>query len=376
MASHVGDLKPTRIEITEAEIKDLRRRLQNTRWPEAETVEDWSQGVPLAYQRELAGYWESEYDMRRLSRRMNRFPNFKTEIDGLGIHFIHVQSPNANARPVVMTHGWPGSVVEFLDVIEPLSEDFHLVIPSLPGYGWSDRPAVAGTGVKRIGKLWDALMHRLGYDRYYAQGGDWGAILAWTMSQQQPKGLAGVHVNLMACDPKQLRRLEDRTPEEQEQLDKLRRYQDQESGYAKQQSTRPQSLGYGLADSPAGQLAWVIEKFHAWTDNRGQPEDAIDRDALLDNVMVYWLRNAAASSARLYWESMATSLQSFDPIPGPLAYSRFPHEIFTYSKRFLQTRVENLTYYGEPAAGGHFAAFEQPDLFVDEFRAGIGSLPD
>jgi pimeloyl-ACP methyl ester carboxylesterase len=361
------------IEITDAAIEDLRRRLKDTRWPDAETVADWSQGVPLDYQRELVEYWAQEYDMHRLQRRLNRFPNCKTEIDGLGIHYIHVRSPNADARPVIMTHGWPGSVVEFLEVIEPLSEDFHLVVPSLPGYGWSDKPVTAGTGVERIGRLWDALMRHLGYDRYYAQGGDWGSFVALTMSQQRPQGLAGVHVNFIMCDRNVIARLEDRTAAEQQQLDKVRRYRNHDSGYARQQATRPQTLGYGLADSPSGQLAWVIEKFHGWTDNRGRPDDAISRDALLDNVMVYWLTNTAASSARLYWESLFTS---FDPIPGPLAYSRFPHEIVTFSERFVKTRVANLTYYGEPAAGGHFAAFEQPDLFVDEVRAGIGSLPD
>jgi epoxide hydrolase len=364
------------IEITDTEIADLRRRLKDTRWPDVETVEDWSQGVPLHYQRELAEYWEKEYDMRRLERRLNRFPNFKTEVDGLGIHYIHVRSPKADARPVIITHGWPGSVVEFLEVIEPLSEDFHLVVPSLPGYGWSDRPAAAGTGVQRIAELWDSLMHQLGYDRYYAQGGDWGAFIACSMSQRQPEGLAGVHVNLLTCDRRVIAQLADRTEEEQEQLDKLKRYRNYDSGYAKEQATKPQTLGYGLADSPVGQLAWVIEKFHSWTDNRGWPEDAIGRDALLDNVMVYWLTNTATSAARLYWESMVTSLGALGPIPGPLAYSKFPHEISTFSERFLKTRVENLTYYGEPAAGGHFAAFEQPDLFIEEFRAGIGSLPD
>jgi pimeloyl-ACP methyl ester carboxylesterase len=361
------------IEITDAEIEDLRRRLRQTRWPDAETVADWSQGVPLAYQRELVEYWEREYDMRRLPRRLNRFPNFKTDVDGLGIHYIHVQSAKADARPVIMTHGWPGSVVEFLEVIEPLSQDFHLVVPSLPGYGWSDKPTAAGTDIERIGRLWDALMHQLGYHRYYAQGGDWGALVTCAMSQQQPEGLAGVHVNLLRCDRAVLEQLEDRTAAEQQQLDKLDRFRDHGSGYAQQQATRPQTLGYGLADSPAGQLAWVIEKFHGWTDNRGWPEDAISRDALLDNVMVYWLTNTAASSARLYWENQ---VRSFGPIPGPLAYSRFPQEIVTASERFLKTRVENLTYYGEPAAGGHIAAFEQPELFVEEFKAGIGSLPD
>jgi epoxide hydrolase len=364
------------IEIAAADIEDLRRRLAATRWPDAETVDDWSQGVPLAYVRELAEYWATEYDMGRLARRLSRVPMCRTELDGLGISYIHAPSPRRSARPVIVTHGWPGSVVEFLDVLEPLREDFHLVVPSLPGYGWSDRPSATGTGVERIGVLWDALMRRLGYDRYYAQGGDWGGVLAWTMSQQRPPGLAGVHVNLLMCDPKVIRQLPDHTPEERDQLDRLRRYRDHDYGYAKQQSTKPQTLGYGLADSPVGQLAWVIEKFHTWTDHRGHPEDAIGRDALLDNVMVYWLTNTAASSARLYWESMVATLGAYDPIPGPLAYSRFPREIYTFSERFVRTRVHELTYYGTPPAGGHFAAFEQPELFVAEFRAGIGSLPD
>jgi pimeloyl-ACP methyl ester carboxylesterase len=312
--------------------------------------------------------------MRRVETRLNRFPQLRTGVDGLGIHHLHVRSENADAKPLIMTHGWPGSVVEFVEVIEPLSEDFHLVVPSLPGYGWSDKPTAAGMDVAKIAQLWDGLMHELGYESYYAQGGDWGGIVTWTMSQQQPEGLLGVHLNMAVCNPEELLKLVEPTEEEQFQLSRFPWYQQQESGYAIEQGTKPQTIGYALADSPAGQLAWIAEKFHGWTQNDGHPEDAISRDEILDNVMVYWLTNTGASSARLYWQSIGGALRRFDPVPGPVAYSKFPGEILTFSERWMRTRFTDLRYYSEPERGGHFAAFEEPDLFIDEVRKGIAAL--
>jgi len=338
-------------------------------------VEDWSQGIPLAYVRELAEYWASDYDMRRLETRLNRFPQQRTEVDGFGIHHLHVRSENPDAKPLIMTHGWPGSVVEFLNVIEPLSEDFQLVVPSLPGYGWSDKPETAGTDIVRIGQLWDGLMRELGYERYYAQGGDWGGIITWTMGQQQPVGLLGIHLNMAICSPEELMKLGELTEEEKFQVSRFPWYQEQEAGYAIEQGTKPQTVGYGLADSPVGQLAWIAEKFHGWTENEGHPEDAVSRDEILDNVMVYWLTNSAASSARLYWQSIGGALRTFDPIPVPAAYSKFPGEILTFSERWVRTRFTDLRSYSEPERGGHFAAFEEPDLFVEEVRKGIAALP-
>ena len=293
-----------RVEITDEQITDLRERLARTRWPEGETVDDWSQGIPLDYTRELAEYWAGGYDMQRLAARLNAFPQFKAvlggEGDGLGIHFLHVRSPHADARPVIMTHGWPGSVVEFLNVIGPLTDPeahggsardaVHLVVPSLPGYGFSDKPAKPGTGVRRIGELWHELMGALGYPRYYAQGGDWGGLVTATMAEQAPEGLLGVHLNIAFVSPEALLELGDPTPEEQAMLARAQRYFTDEHGYSTQQSTRPQTVGYPLADSPAGQLAWIVEKFHAWTDRGaggGPPENAVPRDELLDNVMAY-----------------------------------------------------------------------------------------
>lgn len=373
-----------RVEITDEQITDLRERLARTRWPEAETVDDWSQGIPLDYTRELAGYWADGYDMQRLATRLNAFPQFKAEIDGLGIHFLHVRSPHPDAQPVIMTHGWPGSVVEFLKVIGPLTDPeahggsaadaVHLVVPSLPGYGFSDKPTKAGTDVGRIGELWHQLMGVLGYPRYYAQGGDWGGLVTAAMAEQAPEGLLGVHLNIAFVAPQALFELGEPTPEEQAMLARAQRYTTDESGYSIEQSTRPQTIGYPLADSPAGQLAWIVEKFHAWTDRAGGalPDDAVSRDDLLDNVMTYWLTNSAASSARLYWESFRTL--SVAPVAVPTAYSQFPEEIFAYSERWLRTRFSDLRHYHALPRGGHFAAFEQPEVFVEEVRAGLRAL--
>jgi epoxide hydrolase len=368
-------IKPCRIEIPASALDDLKKRLRNTRWPDRETPDDWSQGIPLAYMQEVVAYWASEYDWRRCEARVNRYDPFKTTLNGVGIHFLHVRSPREDALPLVMTHGWPGSIVEFLKVIEPLADPaahggdgadaFHVVCPSLPGYGFSDKPAETGWGSARIARAWAELMRRLGYDRYVAQGGDWGALVTTEIALADPEHCVGIHLNMpiVAPDPETMT---DLTPQEQSALTGLQYYQDWDSGYSKQQSTRPQTLGYGLVDSPAGQAAWILEKFWAWTDSDGHPENVLTRDELLDNVMFYWLPAAGASSARLYWESF--NKVNFDPIGLPVGCSIFPKEIFRCSRRWAEKRFTKLVHWNELGKGGHFAAFEQPKTFVDELR--------
>jgi pimeloyl-ACP methyl ester carboxylesterase len=372
-------LIPFRVQIEDAQIDDLRSRLARTRWPDREPVDDWSQGTPLSYAQELCGYWQRDYDMRRLEKRLNAYEQFRTEIDGVAIHFLHVRSPHANALPLVMTHGWPGSVVEFLASIQALTQPedprdaFHLVLPSIPGYGFSDKPKETGWGVPHVAAAWAKLMARLGYSRYGAQGGDWGAAITVSLGQQDAAHLVGIHFNLGFADPAAVMKLGPLTAEEQAGLASLQNYVDNESGYSSQQATRPQTLGYGLADSPAGQAAWIIEKFKVWADCDGHPENVFSRDDLLDNVMTYWLTNSGASSARLYWESFKKALTDFSPVGVTSGYSVFK-DIFTLSERWAKTRFSDLRYYNRIAKGGHFAAFEQPDAFVREVRAAFRAM--
>ena len=377
----MSKIEPFSLEIPEAEIDDLRERLRNARWPDAETPGDWSQGIPLAYMREVADYWAGEYDWRATEARLNSFGQFRTELDGLGIHFIHVRSPEPDARPLVITHGWPGSVVEFHKVIGPLSDPvahggdardaFHVVCPSLPGYGFSDRPTEPGWGVEKIATVWDELMARLGYDAYFAQGGDWGSAVTTAIGNQNLGHCVGLHVNMPnARAPKAS--LENPSEREQQALAGAKFYQEWDSGYSKQQSTRPQTLGYGLVDSPVGQAAWILEKFYAWTDCDGHPENVLTRDELLDNVMFYWLTGTGASSARLYWESFGRAFAGEGRDTGvdvPTGCSIFPKEIVPTPRSWAETRYRNIVYWNELDKGGHFAAFEQPELFVEELRA-------
>jgi pimeloyl-ACP methyl ester carboxylesterase len=374
---------PFRIEIPEADLDDLRERLERTRWPEHETVDDWSQGVPLAYMRELCGYWAGGYDWRATEARMNALPQFRTELDGLGIHLLHVRSPHADALPLVMTHGWPGSIVDFLKVIGPLvdpiaqggdaADAFHVVCPSLPGYGFSDKPARPGWGVERIASAWCQLMARLGYERYGAQGGDWGTSVATSIGQKDPDHVVGIHLNppLVAPDPSTF---DDLTEAESAALADLERSQEWESGYAIQQATRPQTLGYGLVDSPVALCAWIVEKFRAWTDCDGHPENALGRDEMLDDVTLYWLTATGASSARLYWESFRQVSERFsqgnaDTVTVPTGCSIFPKEMPRPSRRWAERRFTDIRWWNELDKGGHFAAFEQPELFVNEVRS-------
>lgn len=374
-----GDaLVPLRLNVGQAALDDLASRLARTRWPEKETVADWSQGAPLDRVQALVAYWRDRYDWRRCEAEINAWPNFRTLIDGLGIQFLHVRSPHENALPVVTTHGWPGSIVEFLKVIGPLTDPtrfggraedaFHLVIPSLPGYGFSDRPAETGWSVERTAAAWATLMQRLGYTRYVAQGGDWGSAVTRAMALQRPTGLAGIHLNMVVCFPPEDETFAD--TEAQEARDAADEHKKWGLGYSTQQSTRPQTLGYALADSPVGQAAWIYEKFHAWTDHEGAPEDALSRDAILDNIMVYWLTNSAASSARLYWESFHSAFGN-TAISLPVACSIFPREMRRPPRRWAERVFSNIVYWNRAAKGGHFAAFEQPALFVEEVRAGF-----
>ena len=369
-------IRPFRIAVPDAVLHDLRARLRNTRWPDAELVDDWSQGAPLRWIQDVCRHWAEGYDWRAREAALNRFEQFVTELDGLDVHFIHARSPHAHAMPLLITHGWPGSVVEFHKVIEPLtdptahrgaaSDAFHMVCPALPGYGFSGKPTEAGWSVERIARAWSVLMQRLGYSRFVAQGGDWGSMVTTAIGLQDREGCAGIHLTMpiVAPDPATMN---DLTPAEKSALAGLKRYRAEGSGYARQQGTRPQTLGYALADSPAGQAAWVVEKYRAWMDCDGHPENVLTRDELLDQVMLYWLPNAAASSARLYWESFARPNR--EPVDAPTGISLFPKEIFRSSRRWAEQRFRNIVHWREFDRGGHFAALECPDVLVDEIRS-------
>src|SRR5712671_2095675 len=362
-----------RLAIPAAALDDLRARLAATRWPEKETVGDWSEGVPLAKMKALAAYWRSGYDLRRLERRLNAVPQYRTRIDGLGIHFLHVRSKHSHALPIVLTHGWPGSVVEFLKVVGPLTDPtahggnaddaFHIVVPSLPGFGFSDKPAERGWGLPRIAKAWAVLMRRLGYVSFVAQGGDWGAGVTTWMAKQHVEGLKAVHLNLPILFPPPLEG--EPSAEEKAALSKLVAYGESGSAYARLQGTRPQTIGYSLSDSPVGQAAWIYEKLDQWSDPNDAP--ALSRDEMLDNIMLYWLSNTGASSARLYFESFATDF-SRQELDLPVGVSVFPGELYRPLKVWGERTYRKLFYWNEVARGGHFAAFEQPEIFVTELR--------
>ncbi len=384
----MSDIKPFRINIADSAMTDLQARLRNTRWPDAETPDDWSQGVPLAYAQEFCSYWAERYDWSSRQEQLNRFDQFTTEIDGLNIHFIHQRSPEPNAQPLIMTHGWPGSVVEFQKVIGPLTDPvahggnahdaFHVVCPSLPGYGFSGKPSKPGCGVQTIARMWDTLMQRLGYQAYFAQGGDWGSAVTTAIGLQNLGQCKGIHVNMPNAGATKAA-LAAPTEEDVHALARAKAYADWDAGYSKQQATRPQTLGYGLADSPSGQSMWILEKFWRWTDCNGHPENALNRDELLDNIMLYWLGNAGASSGRLYWESFNNAFGNEDAsktVGLPTGCSIFPKEIVPTPRSWAEQRYTNIVYWNELDKGGHFAAFEQPELFVGELRACFASFSE
>ena len=371
----MNEIRPYRIAVPDDVLTDLHDRLARTRWPERECVDDWSQGIPLDYTRELAGYWAHDYDWRAREAALNRFDQFVTEIDGLDIHFIHQRSSNPDALPLIITHGWPGSVVEFHKVIEPLTEDFHVVCPSLPGYGFSGKPTRTGWSVEKIAEAWATLMGRLGYDRYGAQGGDWGSAITTQMGRNGKgrsrsagdiDGCIGIHVNMPLGFPT-AESAQNPTPEEAAAMAAIAEHVRWGTGYSEEQATRPQTLGYGLTDSPVGQLAWIVEKFWAWTDCDGHPENVLTRDEMLDNVMLYWATASATSSARLYWQSFK-GLVDGGPVQVPTGVASFPKEILQAPRSWCEPRY-NITHWTTMPRGGHFAAFEQPELFVDDVRA-------
>ena len=376
-------MEPFQIDVPEAQLDDLRERLKAARWPERETVDDWSQGVRLDYIRELCAHWADGYDWRATEARLNALPGYRAELDGLGIHLLHVRSPHRDALPLVMTHGWPGSIVEFLKVIGPLTDPgahggdsadaFHVVCPSLPGYGFSDKPQRPGWGVERIAAAWAELMARLGYERYGAQGSDWGTSISACIGQKDPEHVAGIHLTPPLAPPDRAT-FDDLTDGERAALASLEHAAEWESGYSKEHATRPQTIGYALADSPVALCAWIVEKFWAWTDCGGHPENVLTRDELLDNLMLYWLPRTGASSARLYWESIRQVDELItgpvhDIVEVPTGCSIFPKELQRPSRRWAEKRFRDIRHWNELDRGGHFAAFEQPELFVDELRS-------
>jgi pimeloyl-ACP methyl ester carboxylesterase len=374
MTNSAAEVRPFSISIEQSDLDDLRARLHATRWPEAELVDDWSQGTPLAYAKELATYWADEYDWRAREAELNRFDHFVTELEGLDIHFIHQRSPHEGAFPLLITHGWPGSIVEFNKVIAPLvdpvahggrAEDaFHVVCPSLPGYGFSAKPSETGWGVEKIAEVWDALMARLGYDQYGAQGGDWGSAVTAQIGRNGG-GCIAIHTNMPMGRPTP-EAMENPTERDKAALAGFTFYNEWDSGYSKQQSTRPQTVGYGLVDSPVGQMAWIVEKFWAWTDCDGHPENALSRDEMLDNIMLYWLNGAGASSARLYWQSF-NNISGTGRVEVPTGVASFPKEIIRSPRAWCEPGY-NITHWTEMDRGGHFAAFEQPEAFVTDVR--------
>jgi epoxide hydrolase len=379
-----GVLKPFQVNVSEDALADLRGRLAHARWPEPAPTGDWNQGVPVDWLRELCGYWADGYDWRRLEARLNALPQYTTEVDGVDLHVIHLRSPHPGALPLILTHGWPGSVVEFLDVLGPLAADardpFHVVCPSLPGFGFSGKPAEPGWNPARIARAWAALMTRLGYPRFGAQGGDWGAGVTTELALAVPDRLVGIHLNYAPWPLRERSTSDELTDFERQTLADVGDHLEWGSGYALQQGTRPQTLGYALADSPVGQCAWIAEKYWAWTDHRGDPLQALDRDQMLDNVSVYWHTSTAASSARIYWEdgfarpSRRTARQDTPPPTVPVGVSAFPREILRPSRRWCERYYPDLRFYEQPDRGGHFAAFEQPELFVDQVRRAFRTM--
>jgi pimeloyl-ACP methyl ester carboxylesterase len=390
------EIRPFHLEIPDEQIDDLRRRIETTRWPTKELVEDRSQGVQLATVQELARYWTTEYDWHKAEARLNALPQFTTEIDGVDIHFIHVRSPHENALPLIMTHGWPGSVIELLDTIGPLTDPtahggtaedaFHLVLPSLPGYGFSAEPTELGWDAARTGRAWAELMHRLGYDRYVAQGGDVGALVTDLMGRQAVEGLAGYHLNLLTA----VLAVGDQLPKESEQertaAAAVAAFREDGFGYFLEMATRPQTIAYSLLDSPVGLAAWLLDHdtdsyykiSRAFVD--GEPVGNLTRDSIVDNITLYWLTGTAASAARSYWEdarALAASLASGQAPPAvtvPVGFTTFPGEIWASPRSWVEAVYPDLAYFNEVDRGGHFAAWEEPELFSTEVRAAFSSL--
>jgi pimeloyl-ACP methyl ester carboxylesterase len=374
-------VRPFTVSIPESEIDDVKQRLARTRWPDPETVGDWSQGVRVENARALVDYWERGYDWRRLTSELNRFPHFLTEIDGLDIHFIHVRSKNPHAMPLILTHGWPGSILDFLNLIGPLTDpvsyggnaadSFDVVVPSLPGFGFSQKPTQTGWTVSRIASAWAELMKRLGYMRWAAQGGDWGAVVTTELGATRPEGLAGIHLTTQYAFPAQMP--DTLTPQQRDAVETLALYTGELGGSNHLQGTKPETVGFALADSPAGQAAWIYEKFQSKTDNHGLAEDVLSIDDILDTISLYWFTNSAASSGRIYWENRSLTFAG-PKVTIPVAVTVFPKDIPRVPRSWIEDTYSNLIYYGEADKGGHFAALEQPETLVSEIRTGLRTL--
>ncbi len=383
-------MKPFRIDVPQDRIDDLHERLSNTRWPSELAGFGWERGVPLRYLKDLAEYWRTSFDWRAVEAEFNQYPQFTTEIDGEDIHFLHVRSPEPDATPLLLSHGWPGGFLEFADVIGPLTDPaahggdpadaFHLVIPSIPGYGFSTL-RTTGWNVPRIAFAWQELMRRLGYEKYVAQGGDAGSVISLVQGLVNPEPLLGIHVNMLMTFPSgDPAELADLSETDQQRLQKLGEFDVDQSGYMKIQQTRPQTLGYGLTDSPVGQLAWIIEKFQAWTDESAKvPEDAISRDRLLALVSLYWFTATGGSSAHFYYEGAAdvrAAVAGAVPPPQtrPVGVAVFPHDAFLPIRRIADRDIPTITHWTEFERGGHFAALEEPRLLVEDIRAFVRTL--
>ncbi|CAF0882930.1 unnamed protein product [Rotaria sordida] len=377
-------IEPFHVNIPQSALDDLKLRLDLVRWPERETVTDWSQGVPLAKARALIDYWRTKYDWRRFESEINKLPHFRTTIDGLRIHFIHVKSKHENALPLLLTHGWPGSFIEFIRTIPLLTDPtafggkaedaFHVVIPSLPGYAFSDKPTETGWNIERIAKAWIVLMERLDYKHWVAQGGDWGGVITTILGQIHPPGLLAIHLNLLIVFPEKIP--ETLSHDEQRAVDDMNKFSTDGSGYSHEHSTRPQTIGYALCDSPVALALWIYEKFYEWTDNNGNPEDALELDEMLNNITLYWMTNTGASSVRIYWEYRRTvGVRFVGPnLDLPVAASIFPREIYRAPKSWAEQKYSNLIYWKEHEKGGHFAAFQHPELFTDDLRAAFHTI--
>jgi pimeloyl-ACP methyl ester carboxylesterase len=396
-AAAEGDsIRPFHIHVPDETLVDLRRRIAATRWPDKETVADQSQGVQEAKIQALVQHWGTDYDWRKAEARLNALPMFVTTIDGVDIQFIHVKSRHPNALPLIITHGWPGSPLEIVKAIGPLTDPtayggraedaFDVVIPSMPGYGFSGKPTGTGWGPDHIGLAWDVLMKRLGYNHYVSQGGDWGSVVADAMGRQAPAGLLGIHVNMPATVPPEIAKaLNNGEPApaglsnaEKAAYESLTNLYKKGGGYAAMMVTRPQTEGYGLADSPAGQAAWMYDKFAAWTYSGGDPERSLTKDEMLDDITLYWVTNTSTSSARLYWENNNNNFNAVEQrtaeISVPVAVTVFPGEIYRAPRSWAERSYHKLTYFHEVNKGGHFAAWEQPQLFAEELRAAFRPL--
>lgn len=388
MTHPAGDVQAFEARAPDEELDDLRARLAAARLPEAETVHRaapdprrWEQGVPLADLAETVNYWRTAYDWRSFEARLNRIGQFRTTIDGLGLHFLHRRSARADATPLILTHGWPGSVAEFAHVVDDLADPkepgapaFHLVVPSLPGFGYSDKPATAGWGIEKIAAAWVELMGRLGYEKFLAHGGDWGGVITTVLGGRYPDRVLGIH-SVLAQAPPGLA-TDGLTPLERKWTEETRDFWCNRAAYAKQQATRPQTIGYALVDSPVGLLAWILDKFAEWTDTEDSPFETISRDRLLDDVTLYWLTRTGASAARIYYESHG-GVNALDPdlrVEVPSAISIYPRDIEKCPRAWAQERHRQIVRWGMPETGGHFPSLEVPEYFVRDLQDGLGAV--